>query len=131
MNLKKIAGRFLKFANVGIFVTITSLLLSFFFLKVVGTPLIPTYIILYLTMIGFSYILNSRYTFKAKSNLRRMVLYYMSYGISMLLGISLLFLFRKTLPFENWILAYLVIPFTLSSNFILSSLIFKNLNGKR
>jgi hypothetical protein len=46
----------------------------------------------------------------------------------MLIGVGLLALFKATLPFENWVLAYMVIPFTMTSNFTLSSLIFKNKN---
>ena len=41
----------------------------------------------------------------------------------MLLGVFILSIYEKILPFENWILSYLVIPFTMTWNFILSSLI--------
>mgnify|MGYP001047751091 FL=1 len=120
-KLKRLFLRFFRFANVGVFVTLLSLSLSFLFLKIIGTPLLPTYVILYISMIFISYILNSFYTFKAKRTTKNLILYFVSYGLSMLLGVALLALFRRYLPFENWILAYLVIPFTMSSNFILSS----------
>lgn len=128
MSIKAIVIRFFKFAQVGIFVTILSLILSFICLKIIGTPLIITYVLLYITMIFLSFLLNSLYTFKSKRNLPRMLLYYASYLFSMLLGIVLLKIFRKNLPWENWVLAYLVIPFTMASNFTLSSLIFKRKN---
>lgn len=124
-DIKKIFFRFIRFAKVGAFVTLLSLGLSYFFLKIVGTPLIPTYVILYLSMISLSFMLNSKYTFKAKRNVKRLLLYYGSYGSSMLLGVGLLSIFKALLPFENWILAYMVVPFTMTSNFILSSFIFK------
>lgn len=124
-DFKKIVVRFIRFAKVGAFVTVLSLALNYFFLKIIGTPLIPTYVILYLTMISFSFLLNSKYTFRAERSFKRLFLYYGSYGSSMLLGVGLLALFRALLPFENWILAYMVVPFTMTSNFILSSLIFK------
>lgn len=114
------------FFKIGAFVTILSLALSFFFLKIVGTPLIPTYIALYVTTIFISFLLNAKYTFKAKKSTKRLIFYYGSYGLTMLLGVVLLRIFRTYLPFENWILAYLVIPFTMTSNFTLSSLIFKD-----
>lgn len=119
-----------KFMSVGVFVTLTSMALSFVFLKIIGTPLIITYILLYLTMIFVSFLLNSKYTFKSKRSIKRLLLYYGSYGISMLIGVGLLSIFRKILPFENWVLSYLVIPFTMLSNFTLASRIFKNKNDK-
>ncbi|MDA3866200.1 MAG: GtrA family protein [Salinivirgaceae bacterium] len=124
-------GIFAKFFKVGVFVTLLSMSLTFVFLKIIGTPLIPTYILLYLSMIFLSFLLNSKYTFKSKRSLKRLILYYGSYGISMLIGVGLLALFKATLPFENWILAYMVIPFTMTSNFTLSSLIFKNKNEQQ
>lgn len=125
-DFKKLISRFLRFAKVGVFVTILSLCLSYFFLKIVGTPLITTYVCLNLVMISLSFLLNSKYTFKAKRSYKKLLLYYCSYGTSMLLGVGLLSIFRVVFPFENWILAYMVVPFTMTSNFLLSSLIFKH-----
>ena len=122
---QQIVIRFFRFAKVGIFVTALSLGLSYFFLKIIGTPLILTYILLYISMILLSFLLNSKYTFKSKRSIKKIIFYYMSYGFSMLLGVFLLHMFRNITSFENWILAYMVIPFTLTSNFILSSLIFR------
>ena len=126
MIIRNFLIRFSKFAKVGVFITLLSLALSFFFLKIIGTPLISTYVILYLCMILLSFLLNAKYTFQSSYNIKNLFLYYGSYGISMLLGILLLSIFRNILPFENWVLAYLVIPFTMTSNFLLSSYIFKN-----
>jgi hypothetical protein len=42
------------------------------------------------------------------------------YGVGLLLGTGLLLLFKMLLPFENWVLSYLVLPFTILSNFTLS-----------
>ena len=117
--------KFFKFAQIGLIVTVLSLLLSYLFLKVIGTPLIITYVLLYISMILLSFFLNSRYTFKSKMGFKKMLLYYGSYGITLLLGVILLSLLRIILPFENWIIAYLVIPFTMTSNFIFSSYIFR------
>lgn len=130
-NWKSKLGIFAKFFKVGMFVTLLSMSFTFIFLKIIGTPLIPTYIILYISMIFLSFLLNSKYTFKSKPSFKRLILYYGSYGISMLLGVGLLALFKATLPFENWILAYMVIPFTMTSNFALSSRIFKDKNEQR
>lgn len=128
LKIKATIKRFFKFAQVGILVTLLSLILSFIFLKIIGTPLLITYVLLYITMIFVSFLLNSMYTFKSKRNLPRMILYFASYIFSMLLGVILLKIFRSTLPWENWLLAYLVIPFTMTSNFTLSTIIFKKKN---
>ena len=120
---------FVRFSQVGVLVTLLSMALSYFFLKIAGTPLIITYVLLYLAMIFLSYLLNSFYTFKSGRNTKRLLLYYSSYGLSMVVGVILLSIFRKTLPFENWILAYMVIPFTMTINFLLSSQIFKKKNA--
>jgi putative flippase GtrA len=128
-KIKNVVVRFTKFSQVGFFITVLSLLLSFFFLKIVGTPLILTYIFLYTSMIFLSFWLNAKYTFQSSRNLKKLIWYYSSYGFSMILGVFLLFLFRRITPFENWVLAYLVIPFTLTSNYILSSIIFRKKNA--
>lgn len=122
--ISKLKAKLLSFGRVGLFITLFSMALAYFFLKIIGTSLIPTYIVLYLSMIGLSYYLNSRFTFKSSSTKKSIVLYYLSYGITMVLGIILLTIFERTLPFENWILAYMVIPFTALSNFFLSNQIF-------
>lgn len=124
--INRFTEKFLKFAKVGVFITILSLSLSFLFLKIIKTPLIPTYTLLYIGMILLSFFLNTRYTFKVKMNFSSLFYYYISYLFTMILGIGLLSLFRKVFYFENWILAYMVIPFTLTSNFLLSTYIFKN-----
>ena len=124
-NLKNAVKRFSKFAGVGVIVTLTTMGLNYIFLEIIGTSLVPTYVLIYLAMIYLSFLLNSFFTFKAKRSLKKLFLYYGSYGISLLLGVFLLSFFKKTFPFENWILAYMVIPFTMTSNFLLSSLIFR------
>ena len=116
---------FSKFVRVGVFITILSLILSYLFLKIIGTPLIITYVALYILMIFLSFTLNTKYTFKSKRNASNLLLYYTSYVISMLIGIVLLSVFRYLTNLENWMLAYMVLPFTMTSNFILSSLLLK------
>jgi len=127
-KLNELAVKFVKFSKVGIFVATLSLILSYVFLKIIGTLLIPTYIMLYLSMIFLSFLLNSKYTFRAKRTIKKALYYYGSYGLTMILGVLLLTLFKLTLPFENWILAYMVVPFTMTSNFILISFVFKKRN---
>ncbi len=112
---------FLKFGTVGVMMTVFSLSAQFILLKYFLTPLIPTYICVYIISVSISYILNSYYTFKSYLKWERLLKYFAVYLTSMVLGIILLKIYRATLPFENQILPFLVVPFTMSLNFILVS----------
>ena len=118
-------NKFKNFSIVGIIVTIISLITSFFFLKIIGTPLLITYIINYVGTILLSYLLNAYFVFKRKFNVKHLCLFFLSYLIGMLFGVILLKIFEKLFTFENWILSYMVIPFTMMSNFIFANKIFK------
>ncbi len=117
--------RFTKFSLVGAIITATSLTTSFIFLKIIGTPLIITYIVNYFSMITFSYLLNAYFVFKRKFDFKQLIFYYLAYISGMILGIFLLKLFRTMFSVENWVLSYMVIPFTMMSNFLFADKIFK------
>lgn len=116
--------RFLKFGGVGAFVTISSMISSFFWLKIIETPLFITYFLNYTFFILVSYSLNRWFTFKAKFSIKSLTLYYLVYLFGMLLGLFLLFVLKKLVNLENWIYAFMVVPFTMTTNYILSSLVF-------
>ncbi len=115
-----------KFSLVGAFVMLLSVIISYLFLELLKTPLVPTYILLYISTIFLSYKLNATFTFKAKQDLSGLIKFYGVYIIGLALGSVLVILFRKWFPFTNWVISIMVLPFTTLSNFILSNLIFKN-----
>ncbi len=115
-----------KFSLVGAFVMLLSIAISYLFLELLKTPLVPTYILLYVSTIFLSYKLNATFTFKAKQDLSGLIKFYGVYLIGLALGSVLVVLFRKWFPFTNWVISIMVLPFTTLSNFILSTLIFKN-----
>lgn len=117
---RDIIRKFAGFSIVGAVMTLLSMLISFILLKIFATPLFITYVLIYGITILISFFLNSALIFKTGSNFRNMVVYFLVYGTGLLLGTLLLMLFSVLLPFENWLLAYLVLPFTLTSNFTLS-----------
>ncbi len=123
--IRGIIKKFLGFSVVGGFITALSLFLSFFFLKIIGTPLYVTYVCLYVFMILFSYYLNSRYVFKVKRSLKQSLMFFGVYISGMLVGVLVLKIYKQYIPLENWMLSYLVIPITMSWNFILSSFVLK------
>jgi len=120
--LKKI----LSFGGVGGLMTILGLTLNTILLKYFSTPLYITYASVYIVNVLLSYLLNSRYTFKSKIKLSRMIKYYLSYFFSLCFGLVLISLFERIFGFENWIYPYMVLPFTFTSNFLLSNFILKS-----
>ena len=125
MALKKHIPRFLQFASVGAICTGLSLSLQFVFLKFFGTPLIPTYVIIYGMTILLSYYLNSRYSFKSSISFKKAVKYYAIYLSAMLLGVILLKIYTQVMDFENWVYPFFVAPFTMLWNYLWSSAVLK------
>lgn len=122
----KLFRKVLGFSSVGVFTTLLSLSLTYVFLELIKTPLIPTYVCIYFSTILISYFMNSRLVFKSGKSFKKLVLYYGVYLSGMLLGVLVLKIYEGCLPFKNYILSYLVIPFTMTWNFILSALVLKN-----
>ena len=123
--LKRNFKRFLGFSIIGVIVTLISMSLTYFFLGIIRTPLYITYISIYIFTIFLSYILNSRIIFKSGKSIKKMIQYYGVYLAGMLLGVFVLRFYKDILPFENYILSYLVIPITLTWNYSMSTLVFK------
>ncbi|MBK8701975.1 MAG: GtrA family protein [Saprospiraceae bacterium] len=121
MPYSRLVKRFLSFATIGGILTLVSLTANFVCLKYLLMPLLPTYVLVYAVTILISFYFNSRYTFKSEINLRNSVKYYTIYLSSMCIGAFLLVLFEKLSHFENWVYPFLVLPFTLSFNFYVSS----------
>ncbi len=121
---------FIKFGGVGAFVTISSMLSSYLWLKIIGTPLYITYFLNYSFFILVSYSLNRWFTFKAKFSMKSLTLYYLVYLSGMLLGMTLLYIFKTLVYLENWMYAFMVVPFTMTTNYVLSSLVFHKKGGK-
>jgi len=117
---RDIIRKFAGFSMIGAVMTLLSMLISYILLKIFVTPLFLTYILIYGATILISFFLNSKLIFKTGSNLRNLVVYFLVYGAGLIFGTVLLMIFRVLLPFENWALAFLVLPFTLTSNFTLS-----------
>lgn len=114
--------KFSGFSMVGLFVTLLSLLLIYIFIGVLETPLYLSYIVIYAFSIFISYLLNLKYVFKMHYSTRRTLTYFLIYGSSLIIGIIALKIYKHIFPFKDWLLAYLVIPITLSWNFIMLSI---------
>lgn len=114
------------FTIVGIVTTIISIVLIYLFLKVLHSNLFITYTLIYAGTIFLSYFLNTIFVFKHSFAWSKAYKYGVIYVSSMIFGIGILWFFKKVLPFENYILVYLVLPFTFLWNFILSLKLFKD-----
>jgi len=118
INLKKdLIKIFGGFSLIGIVTTLISLALIFIFLKLLQTPLIATYIGIYMVTILLSYFLNSILVFKSNLTFVNGIKYLAVYLSGMLVGTLILWVFKRTIPLENYILGYLVLPFTMAWNF--------------
>ncbi|MDX1478109.1 MAG: GtrA family protein [Saprospiraceae bacterium] len=117
--------RLFRFATVGAFCTGLSLALNFVFLKLVGTPLIPTYVAVYSGTILLSFLLNSRFTFRTTVNLPNAIRYFAIYLSAMGLGVLLLMLYRSVFDFENWVYPFMSAPITVLWNYTWSSRVLK------
>ena len=123
---RKLFSVFAGFSGVGVVTTLLSLGAIYFFIEVLQTPLIYTYAIIYFLTILLSYFLNSFLVFKSTLTSKKAVGYFSIYLSGMILGITVLWIFEATLPFDKYILAYLVLPITMLWNFILVYKLFKN-----
>ncbi len=110
--------KFVKFASVAVVYSSLNLSTNFILLKYFDTPLIPTYVVIYILTVLLAYILNSYLTFKTKLTIKKALLYYLTYLSSMLIGVVLLSLYKRFLPFEKWILPFFVFPFTMVWNYL-------------
>ncbi len=117
----------MSFVTIGAFLTLASLSANFIGLRYFDFPLLPTYVLVYTVTILISFYLNSRYTYGNVINFKNSLRYYSIYLTSMGIGAGLLSLFDYLLDFQKWVYPFLVLPFTLSFNFIVS---FKTLKLK-
>lgn len=122
---RKIATIFAGFSGVGVITTLISLGAIYLFLEILQTPLILTYSLIYFLTIILSYFLNSLFVFKSPLAMKKGIKYFLIYLSGMLIGIVVLWLLKKTLSYDAYILAYLVLPVTMMWNFVCSFYLFK------
>jgi len=99
-----------KFGLVGALTTTFGIVANYILLEILHLPLYPVYIAVFLVGVLLSYLLNSHFTFKEKTNLKSGARYYASYLIGLVVGLMLLYIFDQTLPYSDFILTVLIIP---------------------
>jgi len=123
--LKQLIIQFSKFAGVGVICASVNLSANFTLLKYFDTPLVPTYVSIYLCSIFLSFMLNSHFTYKSDKTWSNLVAYYMIYMAAMILGVLLLHVYQYLLDFEKWIYPFMVTPITMIWNFVYASKVLK------
>lgn len=113
--------RLSSFSIIGAVITALSTGSNIVLLAFFHTPLILTWVCVYCTAVTVSYILNSHLTFHSPLSAQKLMLYFGVYLSSMGIGVVLLKVYRALLPFENWVLPLLVLPFTALWNYGFSS----------
>lgn len=122
-HIKNLIG----FSIVGVVVTIFSMVLLYVFNDVIKMNTYVAYVLAYVLSIALSYYLNAQKVYKAQSNWKKIVLYFIVYVSSMALGVGLLHMFLLVFPdWNRTLLSYMVIPFTTLYNFIFVSWILKD-----
>jgi len=124
--LNKYLKYFVGFSVVGLFVTITSLLLTILLIEVFKVNILIAYPAVYIITILASYYLNKEHVFKYNGHKNKLFLYFTIYLSSMLLGLLLISLLKSTSLISDSLIAIVILPFTTIYNFILVSLIFDN-----
>lgn len=108
-----------KFGSVGVLTTAFGIFSNYVLLERWHLPLYPVYISVFLVGVFISYLLNARFTFKEKTNIKDGTKYYVSYLIGLGVGLILLYIFDQTLQYSDFILTILVIPFRFIITFVL------------
>jgi len=125
----KLFKRFLGFSTVGVVVTLFSFFLIIFFNEIVKFNVYLSYVLSYSLSILLSYFLNLKYVFKSRFSIKSILLFYIAYLFSMLLGLLILKLFNLVLPeWNKSVLTYMVLPFTVMFNFFATSKIMLSFN---
>jgi len=123
-GLRGFFKRFFSFSIIGLSLTVSTIIISTLCLAILKTELYLTYFLMYTSSIVTSYLLNAKYTYKARKGFSSFLMFVMNYGVSFLLGLLLLKLFRTTLDYPNFIIGLLPIPFQFIWNFIFSHFTF-------
>jgi len=110
VQFKRLITQFSKFGLIGVFTTTFGIICYYILLERLALPLYPVYIAVFLVGVFISYLLNSRYTFKKKANLKDSIGYYASYIIGLIVGLILLYVFDRIFDYSDFILTLLVIP---------------------
>jgi len=119
LRLRGFIAQFSKFGLVGVLTTTFGIVCYYILLDRMGLPLYPVYVCVFLVGVLISYLLNSRYTFKKKVNLKDSLGYYASYMIGLIVGLILLYVFDRIFDYSDFILTLLIIPPRFLLTFIL------------
>lgn len=118
-RLNNLIRQLSKFGFVGGLTTAFGMFSYYILLDIYQLPLYPVYIGVYIVAVFFSYLLNSRFTFKEKVNVKDGIKYYASYLTSLGVGLVFLFVFDQLVDYSDFILVLITIPFRILVTFIL------------
>jgi putative flippase GtrA len=126
---KKMAKHFLGFGSVGLFMTVLGNVFLYVLLEMLNWNVYLAYPFIYLINIFIAYYLNGKFVFKQSFNWKHLGGFYIAYTSGMLIGLLVLTLFKVLLPYNDFILSVLTLPFTITWNFTFVNLIFNKLKA--
>jgi len=123
--LVKIITQFIGFSLTGALMTIVSLALLSVLIGVFHTQLLLTYLLVYGLTIFLSFLINVKIVFNVSYSFQKGIKYFIIYLSSMLLGYLLLHSMQDIKTVSDWVKPLLVVPITLTWNFIFSYIFIK------
>ena len=123
--------KLLKFFSIGGFLLLITIMLYYLAFEVASLPLYPTYIGVFLLTVLFSYLLNSKFTFKKEISIVDGFKYYLTYGFGLVIGLVLLIAIKYYAESINDFYAstIVILPRTFLNYFIVNKFIFnKNIS---
>ena len=121
LDLKnKFIAELLGFASIGGLITVVSVFAYYLFLDVFNLPLYPVYVVVYCTAVVFSYMLNTKYTFKREANWNDSIKYFFLYVVGLIVGLGIISVAQHFLPnVSNFVLVLISIPLRVAFTFFL------------
>ena len=117
--IKLIILRFTGFSAIGVISTVLSTVLFVLMTEFLGINGYVSYITVYVVTIFFSYFANAIFVYRDRIRFSACVGFFVTYSSGMLLGTALLALFKNLFPeTRDYILGFLVLPFTTLWNFV-------------
>ena len=126
--VRNLLVKFTGFLFVGGISTLSSLVLIYFFIGLIKTPLYLTYAVIYIITIYLSYFVNAKFVFHVDRSLTKLLSYCGVYISGMLVGMVFIKIFKYFFFYEDWIISCLSLPFTTVWNFIFVSIVFSGRN---
>lgn len=113
--------RLIKFGSIGGFITIFGIIGYYICLEIYNFSIYPTFIVLNIIAVIFSYLLNTKFTFRKKRNLHDSIRYYIIYLTGIAIGLGLIYLIENNTSLKPFFIVLLIIPIRVFITYLMVS----------